>query len=227
MSIGLIGGTGYASTIHYYRRLNEKLLERNALYKGHDILLYSLDFQYYKHLDDKDATSLLENYILQGGQTLRRADVDSVAFLAVTLHKWARLIERETGLPVIHIGDSIKNELISKGVEKILFLGTRLSMEEGFITDGFSQKGIKVVTPNPQQREHLHEYIYQHLSAERITGKGQELLTSLVREYENNVDGIVLGCTELPMAFAKIETFRPVFSSTDLHVNDIFEKLIS
>lgn len=227
MTIGFIGGTGYASTIYYYRHLNEMQMKENTFNKAQDIVLYSLDFQYYKYLVEEKATSRLEDYILKAGQSLKRAGVDSVALLAVTLHKWAGLIERETGLSVIHIGNSIVKGLSSKGMEKILFLGTRLSMEEGFITDWFSQKGIHVVTPNPQQRANLHNYIYQYLSAERTTNKGQELLTSLVREYEDKVDGIVLGCTELPMAFTSIKTSKPVFSSTDLHIKDIFNHLIS
>jgi len=226
MAIGLIGGTGYASTIYYYRQLNE-MLRKNTFNKAQDIVLYSLDFQYYKYLAEEKAISRLEDYLLQGGQSLSRAGVDSVALLAVTLHKWAGLIERETGLSVIHIGDSILKGLPSKGMETILFLGTRPGMEEGFITDWFSHKGIHVVTPNPKQRLHLHEYIYQYLTVEHTTSKGQELLTSLVRDYEDKVDGIVLGCTELPMAFASIKTNKPVFSSTDLHIKDIFNHLIS
>lgn len=226
MAIGFIGGTGYASTIYYYRQLNERLLRKNTSNRPQNIVLYSLDFQYYKHLAEEKASSRLDDYILQGAQSLKRAGVDSVALLAVTLHQWAGLIERETGLPVIHIGDSISKELTSERIEKVLFLGTHLSMEEGFITNGFAQKGIQVVTPNPKQRAHLHEYIYQYLSVERTTNKGQTLLTSLVREYETKVDGIVLGCTELPMAFSAIATNKPVFSSTDLHIKDIFNHLM-
>lgn len=227
MKIGLIGGTGYSSTQYYYEQINKAMDHSITSSKPVDIIIYSLDFSYYKHLYSTGKAKELREYILHSAESLKYAGAESLALLAVTLHRWADDIEFKTGLRIIHISDSINRQIANLELKKVLFLGTRPSMEENFLTSRMESAGVKVFIPDEKQRIRLHNYIYKNLTKNELTENGQAFLKSLLTRYQENVDGIVLGCTELPYAFKAIETKRPVLSSTDLHIDEIIKILMN
>lgn len=227
MKTGFLGGTGYASTLYYYQCLNERLLSESKKQVPHDMLFYSLDFSYFRFLYENHKTRELDAYIYESAAKIKGTGVQEIALLAVTLHKWAKDIGDLTGLPVIHIGDSIARAVQAYDLHSVLFLGTLLSMEEPFITERLTREDISVTVPSKQERRLLHDYIYKDLTRNKLTAEGQNYLRGLCDKYQKQVDGIILGCTELPYAFEPIKTRKPVLSATDFHIADIIKRMVA
>jgi len=227
MKTGFIGGTGYASTLYYYQSLNERLLSAGQKQVPHDMVVYSLDFRYFKYLYENHKTTELDAYIYESAAKLKATGVQEIALLAVTLHKWANEISSLTGLPVIHIGDSIVRAAHANSVHKVLFLGTLWSMEEPFITERLTRDDRLVIVPSKHERRVLHDYIYNDLTRYNLTTEGQNFLRDLCDKYQKKVDGIILGCTELPYAFKTIKTQKTVLSATELHMEDILKRMLA
>ena len=227
MKTGFIGGTGYASTLYYYQSLNERLLSVSQKQVPHDMVFYSLDFRYFKYLYENHKTRDLDAYIYESAAKLKATGVQEIALLAVTLHKWANDISSLTDLPVIHISDSMVRAAHANNIHKVLFLGTLWSMEEPFITERLTREDLSVIVPSHEERRLLHDYIYNDLTRYNLTTEGQNLLRGLCDKYQKKVDGIILGCTELPYAFKPIKTQKPVLSATDLHIDDILKRMLA
>lgn len=224
MVTGLIGGTGYASTVYYYEKLNRAIARHHNDVSHQDLLLYSLDFTRFTALAAQQRWDRIKQWLTDSAKRLETAGADRLALLAVTLHFAENAIVDATDLPVISITDSIAKGAKARRMKKILLLGTLYTMEFDFIKKRLDEQGLVVEIPAKSERLLLHRYIYDSLAHGKIRSKGQQMLQRIADKYARDVDGIILGCTELPEAFQSLEVKKPVVSSTDLHINDILSQ---
>jgi aspartate racemase len=217
--IGLIGGMSWNSSLEYYRLINEFVAEKLGGLHSARIILYSLDFDEIERAQREarwdDATTILT----KAGSALKQAGADFLVICTNTMHKVAETVAERAGLPLLHIGDVTGNAITERGLCKVGLLGTRFIMEEQFYQRRLQEHfGIEVLVPQEEERARVHQIIYNELcqgktrdSSRRICAK---IITGLIGQ---GAEGIVLGCTELPLLVQPGDTNVPLFDTTRLH----------
>jgi aspartate racemase len=94
-------------------------------------------------------------------------------------------------------------------------------MEQDFYRGRLEQKfGLKVVVPNREEREYINAVIFDELCAGRFLDNSREgyvrIIERLVRE--EGAEGVILGCTEIPLLVKQEDVSVPVFDTTAIHV---------
>jgi aspartate racemase len=217
--LGLIGGISWVSTIDYYRLINEGFNRRLGGLHFAECLIYSINFNNFQRnntLGHWDATAQL---LTDACQSLERAGADAIVLCANTAHAVADKVAQHIGLPIIHVVTATAAAIRQQGFTKVGLLGTQFTMEMDFYKNGLAQQGIEAMVP-PSQTD--RDYIQQTLKEE--LGRGI-VLPDTKAAYLRIIDqliaagaqGIILGCTEIPLLLGQADVSVPVFDTTQIH----------
>jgi aspartate racemase len=217
--IGLIGGMSWNSTLEYYRLINQGVSHKLGGFHSARLVLYSLDFEEIELAQHEarwdDATDILT----KAGTGLKQAGADFLVICTNTMHKVAELVAERTGLPVLHIGDAVGNAITERGLSKVGLLGTRFVMEENFYRDRLAKCfGIEVLVPPEEEQKVVDRIIYKELCQGKIIETSLRACLQIIEAIiERGAEGIILGCTELPLLISHADVAVPVFDTTRLH----------
>jgi aspartate racemase len=217
-TIGMIGGTGWLSTLEYYRIINQETNKRLGGLSSAKIMLSSFNYAEIDALNKKDDHAGIYKLVLDAAQRLRKSSVDFIIICANTMHQYVDALENETGLKIVHIADATAVEVKKKELSKIGLLGTKFTMEMDFYTKRLQDKGIESTVPPKTDREFIHNAIMNELLKEKFKEETKAKFKSIIGDLENQgAQGIVLGCTEIPLLIKQKDIYLPVFNTLEIH----------
>jgi aspartate racemase len=222
--IGLIGGTSWESTAHYYALLNEGVRERVGGYHSADLVLRSVDFAEVEALQSAgDWTALGRRYEAEA-RALAAAGAEVVGILANTMHLVHDDVVRGAGVPVVHVVDAVAAEADRLGVTRLALLGTRYTMESSLYPDRLRAHGLTSVAPTGADAAETHRVIYDELVHGVVRDESRTALQAVVaRLVDDGAQAVVLGCTELSMILGPGDLPVPVLDTTALHVGALLD----
>ena len=224
--VGLVGGLGPESTIDYYRRILERWARVDPQ-TAPGIVIDSLDVQRALRLVASDRDALIE-YLSASVRRLANAGVDFVAMTANTPHIVFDEIAAQSPVPLLSIVETCAREARRLGLRKLLLLGTRFTMDAPFYPQVCARMDLALVTPSEKDRARVHECYVGELLKGVFREETREEITALVARLrdEHQVDGVILGGTELPLLLpTPTIAGLPVLDTTALHVDAIVERL--
>jgi len=208
-TIGLLGGTGWSSTIEYYRLLNELVAERLGGYHSAKILLKSIDYHDIMvnyGVNHDDVAKVLEKEL----QELIVLKPDCIVICCNSLHFYYDMIKLNlaSDIPVMHAIQLVADHLKTKKQKKVLLLATKFTMEDGFFSKILEDNGIQVEIPTAHEQDKMQK-IHVELMHNVVTQESRDYFSNLITKYKN-LDAVVLGCTEYPLVVNNENSILPV-----------------
>lgn len=218
-TIGLIGGMSWESSVVYYQIINRKTQEMLGGSHSARSLMYSVDFGEIARLQHEGKWAELENIMIDAAKRLERGGADLIVICTNTMHMFADEMESAVSIPLVHIGDATGEEIRERGLEKVGLLGTKFTMEKDFLTKRLLNNfGIETIIPDEADRETVHSIIYNELVKGEIRDASRTAyLTVIDKLVGSGAEGIVLGCTEIPLLVRPVDTDAILFDTTRLH----------
>lgn len=218
-TIGLIGGMSWESSLEYYKIINETVkLKLGGLHSG-KCLMYSVDFQEIEVLQHQNKWDELTDIMVNAAEKLKNGGADFIIICTNTMHKMASDIENKVGIKVLHIAEATGKEIVKKGMKKVGLIGTKFTMEQDFYKKVLKDKfNIDVVIPEEREREIIHNVIYNELCKGEINQVSKENYIKIINNLAlMGAEGVVLGCTEIPLLINQEDVNIPVFDTTTIH----------
>jgi aspartate racemase len=217
--IGLLGGMTWYSSIEYYRLINQMVADRLGEPHSAHVILYSVDFAEIEYGHRKGLWKEMSVMLTDAAKALKAAGADCLVICTNTMHKLADDMEKGSGLPVIHIADVTGEAIKKKGLHKVGLLGSRFTMEEDFYRGRLKKKyGLEVIIPDEADRECVNRVIYDELAVGKLTDSSKQAYIEIInRLVERGAEGIILGCTEIPLLVKPGDVDVPLFDTTRLH----------
>jgi aspartate racemase len=223
-TIGLIGGITWLSSLDYYRLLNEKINERLGGMEAGKIILFSVNFAEIKLLTEEGRWDEMAKLMTDAAQKLEQAGADCVLIGANTMHKIADEIQQGISIPLIHIAEVTVQQIKKQGLQTVALLGTKYTMQLDFYKNKLSAQDITTIIPDEDEIEMINTAIYTEM------GKGvflpatkQKFLTIINKLVDRGAEGIILGCTEIPILIKQEDCQVPVFDTTQIHATAAVE----
>lgn len=214
----MIGGTGWTSTLEYYRIINQETNRRLSGLNSAKIMLSSFNYAEIDKLNKVEDHAGVYKLVLNAAQNLKRASAEFIILCANTLHQYVDALEKETDLKIIHIADATAKEINGVGLTKIGLLGTRFTMEMDFYTKRLHHAGIESLVPEKPEREFIHNAIMEELLKEEFKQETKDKFLRIINDLERRgAQGIVLGCTEIPLLIKQSDTHLSVFNTLEIH----------
>ena len=218
-TVGLWGGTTWHSTLEYYRQFNEEIASRLGPQHSGRMIIHSIDFHDLATAGAAEDWPAIAALGRKAVRSLEAAGADCVMFGANTLHRFAPEILTATKLPFIDIVDCAVDAIRARGLGAAALLGTRLTMQDDFFRGRLERAGIRALVPEGEQVDRLHRIIVEELSAGRFTDEHRSAFDAAVDELVGRgAEGVILGCTELPILFKGVALPVPAFDTLGLHV---------
>jgi len=227
-TIGMIGGTGWPSTLEYYRIVNQETNRRLGGLNSAKIMLSSFNYAEIDALNKKEDHAGVYKLVLDAAQRLKKCSVDCIALCANTLHQYVEDLEKETDLRIVHIAGATAKEIKRSGISKIGLLGTRFTMEMDFYTKKLKEAGIDSIVPDKPERLFIHNAIMNELLKEEFKEETKEKFLNIINDLEQRgARGIVLGCTEIPLLIKQKDSGLPVINTLEIHAKAIVDFALS
>ncbi len=224
-TIGLLGGMTSESSAEYYKLINR--FTRKKLGGNHSAksVMVSVDFGEMEPLMESGQWKTLKKELKDTASQIEKGGADFLVICTNTIHKFAADIEDSINIPVLSIIDATAEKIQEAGLNTIGLLGTRFTMEEEFYKKRLLDKhGIASVIPDKDDRELVHQIIMEELSIGIIKNTSRNKYLGIINDLAvKGAEGIILGCTEIPLLISQSDCKIPVFDTTFIHAKAAVE----
>ena len=216
--IGILGGMSPESTVAYYEYITRSYTERFGDYGYPEILIYSVSFQPYVDWPNADRWDLVAQGLSDAAQRLVTAGADLILIATNTMHLVFDQVQASVDVPMLSLLDAVADAILSQGLKTVGLLGTRFTMEKTFYQESLARRGIAVLVPDAEDREYVNQVIYDELVAGQIRDESRAGYVAIVDKLaRRGAEGIILGCTEIPLLLAGADVDVPLFDTTTIH----------
>jgi aspartate racemase len=217
-TIGIIGGMTWVSSLDYYRLLNEMVNEKLGGAESAKIILYSVNFGEIKKLTEAGEWEAIEEILVSSAKKLELAGADCILIGANTMHKMADEVGAAVGIPLIHVAEETAKVISGKQLKKVALLGTKYTMQLDFYKDKLSGHGIAAIIPSEEDINYVNDAIYSEMSKSLFLPATKGRFISIIDDLiQQGAEGIILGCTEIPILIKQEDCPVPVFDTTNIH----------
>ena len=218
-TLGLIGGMTWHSTIDYYRLINEGVQARLGGAHSAALVMLSVDFGPIEDMQGRGDWAGMGKLMGEWARRLEAAGAEGLVICANTMHRLADSVAGAVSIPIIHIADATAGAITKKGLATVGLLGTRYTMELDFYRGRLEKAhGLKVLIPDEPGRTSIHDIIYKELAQGIVREESRRAYITVIRELERRgAQGVILGCTEIPLLIKAADSPIPVFDTTALH----------
>ena len=224
-TIGLIGGMSWESSAVYYDLINKKVREELGGFHSCKNIMVTVDFAEIEKLQHSGDWKTLDKLMAEAAKQLEAAGADIVVLCTNTMHLCAPEILENISIPFLHIAEATGLEILKKGLKKVALLGTKFTMEKDFykahILNNFN---IEVIIPTHEEREQIHQIIYTELVHGEIKNESREIYKKIIGNLQQrSAEGVILGCTEIPLLISQLDVNIPIFDTTTIHAGKAVE----
>jgi len=214
--IGILGGMSYESTIKYYDLLLQKYYDENNDYNYPEILIYSLNFQKVIDYELGNETPKYVDYLMSGINSLQNGGADFIVMAANSPHAVYDDLVQKAEVPILSIVKATAEKALEMGLNKLLLIGIKFTMQSSFYQRIFENLNMQVITPEDIEQDLIDQIIFDELVIGKFKNESKQKLLEIIHNYE--VDGVILGCTEIPLMLHKNDTNIKLLDTIEIHV---------
>lgn len=225
--LGLIGGTGPESTLLYYRKFVYEANKRTGDSFFPSLTIESINVYDVLSMCAQKDYARLTDYLVKAVNNLVAAGAEVVSLTGNTPHIVFNELQARVSVPLISIIDATCGEAKAQRIKKIGLLGTRFTMEADFFKQPFTEAGIEVVIPSADEIDYIAGKIHDELERGIVSPETRDNFIAVIRKMQSkdNIDAVVLGCTELPLLFADVVLPVKALDTIDIHIEALFKAL--
>lgn len=224
-TIGLIGGMSWESSAVYYDLVNKKVKKEWGGHHSCDSIMLTVDFDEIVKLQHQGDWKTLDQMMARAALQLEKAGAEIIVLCTNTMHLCAPAIIDAISIPFLHIAEATALAIEAQNLKKVALLGTKFTMEKDFYKQYIQEHfGIEVVIPELEERDEVHRIIYHELIQGEIKEESREIYKNIISKLASQgAEGVILGCTEIPLLIHSSDVNIPVFDTTAIHAEKAVE----
>jgi aspartate racemase len=219
--IGILGGSSDQATADYYRRLNKAVNDRLGGWNTAELIISSMNFAFSVESLRNERWEELGIYLAERAQALERAGADLLICVSNTLHRVSDRFTRDLTIPFLHIADPTGAAIRNQGLKRVALLGTKPVMATDVLKRRYATKyGIETLVPDPEEQDIVDRIIFDELCRGQFPSAAAQIYLDIIdRLKSQGAQGVILGCTEIPLLInQEHRPDFPMFDTTGLHV---------
>jgi len=225
--IGILGGLTPESTVPYYMHIVHRYQEMFHNHAYPEVVIFSVSFQQFDDWMAVEDWESMELELAKGLRALHGAGADFAVIATNTMHNLYHKLDGRNIIPLLSLVDATGAEIKKKGLKKVGLIGTKFAMNKPYYREGLAKYGIKVVVPDEEDQKEVGRVIFEELAYGVLKEESrQNYLAIMERLKKNGAQGVILGCTEIPLLIKQEHTKIPGFDTTTIHAEAAFQHAI-
>jgi aspartate racemase len=227
--IGIVGGLGPESTIDYYRGIIDAFKPTFQTLGFPEIAVESVNLRWFTEQADGGGWDRIAAMLIDRFEILRQGGADFGAIASNTPHKVFPRVQEGTALPLLSIVEATRDHALRLSAARLCLLGTGFTMQSDFYQKTFQQAGVEVVVPNQGEIEYIQEKIFTEIEFGTVKTETKTAFLEIIKrmETEQGIQGVILGCTELPMLLKPEDFNLHYIDTTAIHVAAIVDRCVT
>lgn len=226
--IGILGGLSPESTVSYYQFITREYVRRFGDHGYPEVVIYSVSFQRYVDWWNEDRWDSITEDMVKAARALEKAGAEVGVIATNTMHIVFDEVQQAVGIPFLNLIDATAEEVKASGFSKVGLLGTKFTMSKPFYRKRLSQHGVTALVPEESDREEVHRIINDELVSGKFLESSQEKFVEIIsRLGGEGAQGIILGCTEIPLLVSQKDSPLPLFDTTSIHARKVLDYAVS
>lgn len=215
-TLGLIGGTSWHATVEYYSQINQKVGEVIGKQANPELLIYSINIELMR---EQNIEKIQAKY-LDVSRKLQEAGAEGIIICANTPHMIYDYVQPKIAIPILHIGIATGGAAQDAGLTTLGLLGNKPTMTGKFIPSVLEKDfAMEVIIPEGDDLDQSHHYVSKELTQGTFSEDAKAFYLKQIKAMKSRgADGIILGCTELPLLLKDVKADLPMLATTDLHI---------
>ena len=217
-TIGIIGGMAWQSSAELYKMINERVNQLLGGQHSCQCVMYSVDLDPVLILRDEDDWDRLSDMMADAVRRVEAAGADFSVIVSNTMNKTVENIRDRVSKPILHIADATAQAIVEKGFRTVGLLGTKFTLTQDFYKNKMERDyGIKILVPDEEDVAFIHHVIYEELDFSIFNPESARRFLEIIDKlHAAGAEGVILGCTEIPLLVHQEDTPVPLFDSTAL-----------
>jgi aspartate racemase len=217
-TIGMIAGVTWVSSVEYYRIINEIVNKKLGGHSSAKMAIFSMNCQEETEQMNRHAWEEMANWVTDGAKRVESAGADFLVICSNTIHRVEREVAKKIRIPLLSIIDVTAEEIRRNGLKKVGLIGTHVTMSEHYFINRYKERGVECLVPDAEGKWEINRIIMDELTFRKLKRpsleKSKEVIEKLIY---NGAEGIILGCTELPILIKQKDVRVPIFDTTLIH----------
>jgi aspartate racemase len=224
--LGIVGGLGPEATVEYYRLFTELIRKRAKAGEYPQLIIRSLDLSEFFEMAEKREWVRVARWLADGVHALERAGADFAVIASNTSHIVFEEVETLVSIPMISIVRETLKVAESRRFKRLGLFGTKFTMEASFYQDAAAERGIDVFVPESPDREYIHSKLVEEIALGNILDETRSGLARIIHRMKgrHGIEGLILGCTELPLILKDDEEEVVLLNTTRIHVESAVDR---
>jgi aspartate racemase len=216
--IGILGGLTPESTVPYYLHIIHRYEEMFHNHAYPEVVIFSVSFQKFDGWMEREDWESMELELAKGLRALHGAGADFAVIATNTMHNLYEKLDRWNIIPLLSLVDATAAEVKKAGIKRVGLIGTKFAMTKPYYREGLAKFGVKAVVPDEEDQAYISKVIFEELSYGILKEESRRgYLEIMERLKEKGAQGVILGCTEIPLLIKQEHTKIPVFDTTSIH----------
>jgi aspartate racemase len=228
LSIGLVGGMSWESSLEYYKLLNLGVEQRLGGLHSARIVLSSVEFHDLTELQRAGRWDDVADRLADAARGVEQGGADLLLMCTTAFHTVADRVEAAVGIPFLHLADVVADACRAQGLTRVGLIGTSFAMQQPFFVDRLASHGLEVVVPDASHHDTIDAIIYGELVHGKVLDTSRTAVVGVIEElWDAGAEGVILGCTELELLVKQADSELPVFPCTTLHVAAALDRALA
>lgn len=221
--IGIVGGIGPESTLDYYKQIIGAFQKKGTGLAYPEIIIYSADLSELMAIIEGAEWDRMTDWLVARVLALHKAGAAFAAIASNTPHAVFDAVQARSPIALVSIVTATCEAAQSLGLKRPGLLGTQFTMTSDFYSRAFAPEGIDISVPEPDDQTLIQQRIFAEIELGIVKESTRQELVTIVEKMiaSHGIDGLILGCTELPMILDQSHFTIPVLNTTAIHAQSI------
>lgn len=212
-TIGIIGGMGPLATCDLFR----KIIDVTDAATDQENVRVVIDSN--TEIPDRTAAILAGGAdpvpeLVRSAGYLQSIGADVLIMPCNTAHYFYDQVAPTVSIPFLHMIEETANALRRQGIDTVGLLATDGTVRSGVYDKAFDAAGITSLVPDAEGQQHVMDVIYKGIKAGNMDIDLTGFNAAMDDLFARGAQVLVLGCTELPVAFQEFGIDRPNIDPT-------------
>ena len=215
-AIGILGGMGPEASGYLYKLLIDLSIKHFNAKQNDDfpeVLIHSIPVPDFISSDRKRGEAL--QMLLERVKELNKLDVSCLSLACNTAHVLLNDLQKNSEVPFVSMIDEVVQAVIVKNCKVVGLLGSPSTIRYELYQKALATNEISTIIPNAKQIKILERVIRNVLAGKMLKHDSKRLTEIADSLKKRGAKGIILGCTELPLAFPSRYSL-PVYNSVEI-----------
>jgi len=226
--LGLIGGLSWGSTARYYEIVNKGVARKVGGLHSAPLAIESLDFAEVARCSSAEEWDAASVRLIAAARSLEASGAQGLLICANSMHVIYDRVAEAVSIPVLHIAEAVGAKMQADGIKSAALVGTRNVMTEKFYRQRLVSYGISLLPPDMDLAERVDHIVYDELVLGKISRESERFMKSELTDIaKQQVQAVVLACTELELIVDVRANVLPIYDSTSIHAQAALDFILA